>query len=120
MKQYELIRAYKATESLSQNNKLSANALWGFYNLRKKLFPHWEFQNEREEAIRNKYIELANEDGSLTGKPYVDYLNELAELANIEKEINVTEKITVPLKDDMGITIEMMEALENFVEFTNE
>ena len=120
MKQFKLIQAYRATDALSHNDKLSADTLWGIYFLRKKLFPHWEFQTEREEALKKKYSKYADENGTLKGDNYLNYVGELTALANIEKEIAIDEKIKIVITDDLGLTVEMMEALEDFVEFEKE
>ena len=117
MKQFQLINAYKATDKLSHNDKLSANTLWGIYNLRKQLFPHWEFQVEREKDLQQKYSQYADAEGNITGQSYKEYMEELASLLNLDKDISI-EKIQIHLTDDLGITVEMMEALEDFVEFT--
>ena len=117
MKQYKLIRAYKATEELSRNDKLSANTLWSLYNLRKMLAPHWEFQNEREESLRNKYAEFADEQGRLVGEHYNNFIKDLAEIAEMDKDIGDFEKVKITLQDNLGLTIEKMEALDEFVEF---
>lgn len=118
MKQYQLIKAYKATEELSHNNKLPADVLWGIYKLRKLLSPHVDFQKEREEDLKKKYTEFADEEGNITGHHYTDYINDLVEIANIDKEIDLQEKIKLTIVDDLGISIEMMEDLEDFIEFT--
>lgn len=118
MKQYKLIRAYKATEELAHNNKLPANILWGIYQLRKTLSPHIEFQREREEDLKKKYAEFADEEGNISGKPSTDYINDLIEIANMEKEIDFPDKIQLTVVDDLGISVEMMEDLEDFIEFS--
>ena len=117
MKQYKLIKAYKATESLSHNDKLSTATLWGIYSLRKKLFPHWEFQTEREEDLKKKYSAYADENGNLTGEHYKEFINELSEVAEMEKEVDTDNPIEFVLEDGIGITVETMEALDPFVRF---
>ena len=117
MKQYKIIQAYNATEGMSKCDKLSADTLWSVYQLRKKLYPHVEFQQEREQALKEKYSKFADEEGLVSGKPYQDFLKDLEELANLDKEIEF-EKIQIKIQDEMGITVQMMEALEDFIEFT--
>ena len=116
MKQFKLIQAYKATEALSSSDKLDTATLWDIYALRKVLLPHWEFQLEREKALQAKYAEFADEQGKISGQHYVDYLNDLEELSNLDKDLEVT-KVKIKLQDGMGVTVHMMEALEDFVEF---
>lgn len=120
MKQIKIIRAYKATEKLSHNDSFSTDTLWGLYKLRKVLFPHWEFQNERENELKKKYAKYADKNGVLTGEHYNEYLQELSKILDMEKEISNEGKITIPLKEGLGISVEMMEALEDFVDFVKE
>ena len=120
MKQYKLIKAYKATETLSRNDKLPASTLWGLYNLRKKLFPHWEFQSEREEAMKKKYTQYADAEGNIRGEYYTDFVAELTELAEMDKDVEIGDKMKFVVKDDIGLTVDMMESLEDFVEFVFE
>ena len=117
MKQYKIIQAYRATEELSKNNNHSTEVLWVFYNLRKRLLPHCEFQEEREKALKEKYSEYADEEGKIKGEPYKNYIKEFEELLNLEKDLGDIKKINLKLQDGMGITIQMMEALEDFVNF---
>lgn len=119
MKQAKIIQAYKATEEISKNTNLSLDTLWTFYRLRKALLPHWEFQVEREEALKNKYSQYADENGTISGEPYKEYLNEFNELLNLDKDVEF-EKVKLVLQEGMGITIQMMESLDDFVEFTHE
>ena len=116
MKQYKIINAYQFIESLSNNDKFSCDILWELFQLKKKLQPHVDFFNERTEAIRTKYIPLADENGQLTGEPLQDYVTELNELNAMEKDIDI-EKFTVKLGDIPGLTLKMMESLEDFIDF---
>ena len=117
MKQNKLIQAYKATEVLSSLDKLDVTTLWNVYKLRKILAPHWEFQLEREKAIQTKDAEFIDSEGKISGQHYIDYLSELEEVSNIDKDIEETTKIKIELQDNMGITVHTIEALEDFVEF---
>lgn len=121
MKQYKIVRAHEATESLSKCENLNVDTLWAIYQLRKKLYPHVEFQLERDKALKEKYSEFADEEGMIRGKPYNDFLSEKEKLANLEVEdIDLSEKIKIKLQDGIGITVQMMEDLEDFIEFVKE
>ena len=120
MKQFKIVKAYQATENMSKCEKLDAETLWSIYQLRKKLYPHVEFQAEREDALREKYAEFADEDGVIKGEPYTNYVKDLSEIATMDKEVNIPDKITIKLQDEMGITVQMMEALDEFVNFVKE
>ncbi len=113
--QLKLIEAYKTTEAFADNDKFSTETLWDIFNLRQILKPHIEFQIKREDAIRNKYSEFADENGGLTGEKADAYIKEMNDLNNLEKDIK-WKKIDVKLQE--GITIRQMESLADFINFT--
>lgn len=115
MKQSTIIKAYSAAESIAENAKLNDINLWRLYKLRKALLPHHEFEMEREAAIRQKYVPLADDDGMISGETYKAFLKELNDLGDIEKEVEI-ERFKIPVAE--GMTIAQMEALDPFVEFT--
>ena len=114
MKQYQIIQAYNAMETLADNNNLTKEDQWKIFILRKSLRSHVEFQQEQEKALTEKYTPFADEQGILRGEKYTEYLNEKEELQNMEVECSF-EKIKLQLKD--GITFKTIESLENFIEF---
>lgn len=116
MKQSEIIKAYKTMESLASNNELSQDEQWDIYQLRKTLRPHFEFQVEREDAIREKYLPFANEDGALSEEESQKYLKELTDLGNMD--INMPEIIKPKIRFVKGISFITAEQLEDFIEFT--
>ena len=116
MKQYQIINAYKNLETLSENENLTDLDQWKLYKLRKTLRPHVDFQVERETAIREKYVPYANENGIIEGEHVQEYMNELQDLSQIEVEI---EEFTKPkIKMAKGMTLKIVEPLEDFIEFT--
>lgn len=117
MKQFKIIEAFKTTELLADNKNLSSSDQWEIYKLRKILRPHIEFQDERLEAIRNKYKEFADENGTIYGDDYERYNKEIEELYNLEVELDF-EKPIIPMVD--GITFKIIEPLEDFIEFIPE
>jgi hypothetical protein len=116
MKQNKIINAYNTMEQLANNQELTEHEQWALYNLRKKLRTHFEYQNEREAAIRAKYQQFANEEGMLNGVDANKYLTEMAELNDMEIELEEFEK--PKLRFVKGISFETAEALEDFIEFT--
>lgn len=115
VKQSEIIKAYNAASAISESAKLKDIDLWRLFNLRKTLLPHFEFQQEREDAIRQKYVPLADENGMLTGDAYKDFLGNMKEVGELEQEINIM-RFKIPTAE--GMTVPQMEALDPFVEFT--
>lgn len=113
MKQFKIINAYNNTEFLAKNDKLSEQELWDVFQLRKALLPHVEYQNEREEALKEKYADKIV-DGKLSGEPMENFIKDLTEINQLEKEVDIP-KIQIHLRE--GFTVLQMEALEDFVEF---
>lgn len=116
MKQHQAINAYNMLEKLSENEHLSAAAQWEIYKLRKLLRPRVEFQQEREEAIREKYRPFANEQGTLEGEKSLEFMKELQALSYLDAEIEPFERPKI--ETVQGITCKTMEPLEEFIEFT--
>lgn len=114
IKQHEIIQAYKATEALKGNSNLSRQALWELFNLRKLFSPHVEFQQEQEQDLQMKYMPYADANGNIEGEPYRNYINEIKEIGNLDKEIDY---VPIELPTVEGFTLEIMEALDPFVIF---
>ena len=119
MKQGKIKTAYEITESLSDSN-LSDSVLWALYKTRKALFPHYDFQLSRQREIFKKYE--GQVDGSQlhfkdaeTAQKFADEANALGDM---EVELENYTKPVISLKDFPGITIHQIEALEDFIEFT--
>jgi len=117
MKQHQITKAYKDSEQLADIKDFHAKEHKLIFDLRKKLYPHVEFQAEREEAIRAKYLPFVNKEGVLEGDKYQEYLTDVFDLNNMEVDETI-EKIKLPLVD--GITFKLMEDLEDFIEFVKE
>ena len=116
MKQYQIINAFKALETLSDNENLTDFDQWHIYKLRKMLRPHIEFQQEREAAIQEKYKGFADDKGMLKDEKAQEYLKELQALTQLDVDI---EEFTKPqIKIAKGMTCKIIEPLEDFIEFT--
>lgn len=120
MTNYMINEVYSATEKLSENKELSDSVLWCLYKLRKDLRIHVDFYKEREQDIKDKYISYVDENGQIHGEIMNQYLHELEDLNNMDKDVSNITKYTISLKDINGITVHDMESLEAFIEFTNE
>lgn len=117
MKQIKIVKAYQNTNSIAGNKTIPAEVQWDIFQLRKKLSDHVDFYNEQSEAIRERYVPLADENGELRGKPFEDYMKEMNELNDMDKDVSGITKIIVPLAGITGITALEMEALEDFIDF---
>ena len=119
MKQFKIINAYQFINTLSENDKLSYDTLWNLFQLKKLLQPHVDFFNEQLEKLKSKYLPKADENGTIEGETLVAYQNDISELSNMDKEIEI-KKFTLKLKETPGLTLKAMDALEDFVEFEKE
>lgn len=116
MKQYYIIEAYQNLEKLSENEALTDFDQWHIYKLRKLLRPHVEFQGERENMLREKYKPYANDEGMLSGDKAKEFTEEIQSLNSLDAEVESFEKPKIKLVK--GITCKTIEALEDFIEFT--
>lgn len=117
MKNSKILQAYNATEALADNNAISDDIQWEIYQLRKKLFPHIEFTQERLETIKSKYAEFADDKGNLIGEKADEFKNEVQSLNDLEKDTSDISKFTFVVKAGHGVTAKIMEALEDFIDF---
>ena len=115
MKQSKIINSYKIMETLANIQDLSQDEQWAIYQLRKMLRSHFEFQIEREEAIREKYVPLADKDGNLSAEDAKEYFKEMEDLGNLE--IEMPEVIKPKIRLVKGISFLTAEQLEDFIDF---
>ena len=120
MKQYKIINAYRALNALSNNDRFSYEVLWSLYQLKKDLQPHAEFYDEALNKINQKYSQYADENGMIKGDPFKEYSIQLSELEQMEKDVSDIDKPVLKIKDMPGISLQVVEALEDFIEFQKE
>lgn len=114
MKQYKIIQAYNAVEKFSEL-PLTEKEQWEIYKLRKILRPHNDFQEEREEDIKKKYLEFADENGHLSEEKAQEYIQDLNEVGNLDIELQDFQKPVIRVVQ--GLTFKVIEELEDFIEF---
>lgn len=115
MKQFKIINAYKTLETLSENENLTELDQWNIYKIRKILRPHVEFQEEREQSVREKYQPYADNEGVLKGEKYLSFMQEMYDLSQLDVEIDAFNKPQI--KAVKGITYKIIEPLEDFIDF---
>jgi len=120
MKLYKIINANQFIESLADNDKLSYDALWNLFQLRKKIQPHVEFFNTQVEKLRQSYVPQADENGQISGEVLESYAQKVNEIGDIDKPIEGYEKFVLKLKETPGVTLKMMVALDDFIDFEKE
>ena len=114
MKQSKIIEAYNAAMTLSEC-PISEVEQWSIYKLRKALRPHFDFQLEREDALREKYQDYIDEEGRITGVEAQKFFKDMKEIGNLDIELEKIDKPKIMLTH--GITCKIIEQLEDFVEF---
>lgn len=115
MKQSKVFNAYLATESLKKNLNFTNKEHWELYKLRKMLKPRYDFQAERETEVRNKYKDFITPDGYILPPNAEKFAKDLMDIQEIDIDIGNIEKIHLRIVE--GVTAEIMESLEDFVEF---
>ena len=115
MTQSQIINAYKTLPELSEISGISKKEQWELYKLRNVLKTHFEFQVEQENKIREKYSEYADKDGNLFGEYAERFVNDMKEIADLEVELGEFDKPKIRIQD--GMTLKMIDPLDNFVEF---
>lgn len=124
MKQFKIIRAYKSLSRLYEQ-KLPLTVSHKLWMLKQKLDPTWEFQNEKEQEVIMKYEPQVSENGQVTFKSddeamrcKEEYIAVCKELADIDVDLDDFQKISIALDDKLELSIEDLEALSDFIDFT--
>ena len=123
MKQYKIIKAYKAINKLYEQ-KLPLSVSHKLWMLRKALMPTWDFQIEKEqEVIMSFNPDTDQNGGAVFSDPEVaeackkEYEKVCVELADLDVDLGEFKKIIIHLDDKIEISVEDIEALEDFVDF---
>ena len=109
MKQGKIVRAYTELDKIKTRTDLPKETKLKLFEVRRKLRPFIDFQNEEQDALEKKYAKLPSNE-----EHYAAYLKELEEISNLE-QLFECEEVEVPMWDD--VQIGMMEALDGFVKF---
>ena len=121
MHQSQIILAYKSLAKLSRQD-IPIRGACRLHRLSQALKPVWDFQAQEE----GKLIEKLNPtltDGAVTFKSEQDaqeYASRLKELAEMEVDDIVYTPVTMPIPDGVAMSVRDIEALDGFVEFTDE
>ena len=114
MKQSKIIEAYNASALLSEC-EITETEQWKLYKLRKVLRSHYEFQQQREDAVREKYSSFIDDRGMIAGEKAQEFVKDINAIGDLEVEIEEFEKPQITMIK--GITCKIIEPLEDFVEF---
>ncbi len=115
MKQSTIILAYKTLENLVDNEHFTKAEQWEFYKVRKALRPHFDFQIEQENKLRDKFMDFADKDGNLPSDKTIEFMQGLNEIGSLDVEVQEIDKPKIPMVE--GMTFKQIEPLEDFIEF---
>lgn len=118
MKQFKVIKAYKALIKLGQQD-LPIKLAFDLFKIKKALQPQWDFQADEEAKMTTGA--KVNADGSVTFETQgaADaFRQRLRELSDIDVDLKI-KPVQIPLSLP-GLTLSMddVDALDCFVQFT--
>lgn len=115
--QGSVIKAYKAIEALS-NQPLPLPVSYKLFKLKKKLAPHFEFQETQELSLFDQYRPTF-ENGELIFASNEDrdqFIEKMKEVGSLEVEVDM-EPEQMQMDENMKISISTIEALAEFITF---
>ena len=118
MKQFKVIKAYKALTKLGQQD-LPIKLAFDLFKIKQALQPQWDFQLDEENKLAANA--KVNADGSVTfdsPETAEAFRQKLKELSDIDVDLKITPA-RIPLSIP-GLTLSMddIDALDCFVQFT--
>ena len=118
MKQFKVIKAYKALTKLGQQD-LPIKLAFDLFKIKKALQPQWDFQADEEAKMTTGA--KVNADGSVTfetPEAADAFRQRLRELSDIDVDLKI-KPVQIPLSLP-GLTLSMddVDALDCFVQFT--
>lgn len=123
MKQKQIIMACKVLNKLYEKD-LSLSVSYKLFRLRNMLRDQWEFQQEKESALFEKYNPTVGLDGVLDfgskeqEESFRHEFNDLMkEMAEMDVDIGDFNKITLHLDDNLDLSMSDIDALSDFIDF---
>ena len=118
MKQFKIIKAYKALTKLGQQD-LPIKLAFDLFKIKQALQPQWDFQLDEEKKMTDSA--QVNADGSITfdtPEAAEMFRQKLKDLSDIDVDLKITPA-RIPLSIP-GLTLSMddIDALDCFVQFT--
>ena len=118
MKQFRIIKAYKALTKLGQQD-LPIRLAFDLFKIKQALQPQWDFQLDEENKLTANA--KVNADGSVTfdtPEAAETFRQKLKDLSDIDVDLKITPA-RIPLSIP-GLTLSMddIDALDCFVQFT--
>lgn len=124
MKQKDIIKAFHALQKYEEKD-LPIRISYSLFKVKKLIEDQVEFQLNAEQEIFQKYKPTSNEDGSLKfeseeqAREFAqEFSSKIDEIGEIEVELDLKNKPKISLDQIVDMSIEDIEALEPFIEFT--
>ena len=124
MKQSKITQAYKAIGKL-YGQKLPLTISHKLWMLKQKLAPTWDFQIDKEQEMIMKFNPVFGENGQITfendevaNQCRTEYNKLCNEMGEIEVDLGDYEKIAIKLDDKLELSIGDIDALSEFIDFT--
>ena len=117
-KQGKIIESKKVLDRLCKQD-LPGTFAKQLFDMRYSMKKAYEFQEEQEEKIFDKYSPVSNGDGSFRFDPpenLQNFLKEINELAELDAEIDA-EPIKMKMIDELKISGDDIEHLSTFITF---
>lgn len=116
--QGKAVRAYSTLVAIGKR-QLNTGTAFKFFKLKKALDPILEFQSEQEQNLAKELGGEFAENGRLMlpEEKRVEYKVRHKELEETECEVNA-DRISIPISELPYATIDEIDALDPFVEFT--
>lgn len=121
MKQFTIIRAYKALKKLGEQ-ELPIKTACKVHRLMVSLRPVWEFQVQEEEKIISR-LQPGMNGGDLqfkTPEEAQEFRDRLRELNEMEVDDLAFTPVSVPVPEDALLTANDIDALDGFISFVEE
>lgn len=118
MTNYNIIKAYNATDELAENKSLPVSSKWDIFELRKGLLPHIEFVQEQQAELLTKYNGKVNDQGGFSFEDQEDakqFAVEYEELLKFDKDVSDLKKPVIPIDSINVHTMETLSELVNFI-----
>lgn len=124
MKQRDIVKAFHVIEKYAQKD-LPLKVSYALFKVKNAIKDQVEFQLEKENEIYQKYKPVPQDDGSLKfesqdqAKEFaVEFGQKIDEVADMDVELDGFKKPRIPLDQLVDFSVQDIEDLEPFIEFT--
>lgn len=124
MKQKDIVKAFHTLEKYEKKD-LPLKVSYALFKVKNKIKDQVEFQLTKEREIYSKYKPIPQDDGALKFESEeqarefaIEFSEKIDEVADMEVELEGFKKPVIPLDQIVDMSVEDIESLEPFIEFT--